>query len=530
MSLPLERRMIHRHRGHRGGVIPAHRALNRLEVDLARVVGSVALVVLAVAAWTMVWPHVVRLWAAIGRVGLEILAVPATVEIVSRDFVFGLSLDVPRYAVASTAPGGFDWSVGLGITALLLLVPIFLPDRARPIGYYLRVLGAVQVSSQLVFALFPTAFPYDVAGLTEVSFLANLFVIGLVPVIMGFAFFPLSYGWGHRIVAMLVPMAHLGIAVPLLYVGHAWVLYHGSLLWMPLLFWAFGLVLTVSTIVAFYGWAAGWTPQSPSFRPRIRTRRPRPTWTTTALLCLVATSSQAQDVRESVLVGIDRGEYTEDLGSATSAFIAYTSERPLRDRWRFDLGVASRFEDTGVGIGASYSLHLNRNRVVTAGLSTGTGEVLMPDWRFDVGLRETGLLANRLIVDLGYTHIQSKAENSTDGIGAGLLYTLGRGFSAGVDGRVERGRPGPTTGWSLAGSLNYGIYRSFYASLRVETARIAYLLLGPTDVEFEYDSRSVRTGVTWYVRPTRGVALELTRQDTDIFDLTTVGVRAFTEW
>jgi len=531
MSLTVERRNHHRHRGYRGDFIPVHRAISHLEVETSRIVGSVALVVLAIVAWASAWTFVVRGWSATARLCFEILGVPASVEIVQRELVFGWFLDVPRYVVFATSPGPAAWSLGLGITALMLLVPIFLPDRARPIGYLLRLLAAVQVSSQVVFALFPTAFPYDVAGLTEVSLLANLFVIGLVPVIMGFAFFPLSYGWKHRIAAMLFPMLHLSVAVPLLYVAHAWILHHGSLLWMPLLFWAFGLVLTVSTIVAFYGWAAGWEPQR--HPPRVRPRSPRPTWTSAAVLLVLGATlgnAHAEDHAESLQVGVDLGEYTEDLGSARAAFVAYTSERPWKDRWRFDLGIASRFEDTGVGIGASYGLHLDRNRVVTLGMSTGTGDVILPEWRADLSLRQTGLLDDRLILDVGYTHVQSKAENSTDGIGAGLIYALGRGFQIGVDGRVDRGNPGSTTSHSIAGSLLYGIWRTFYANVRYEVSEVAYVLVGPSDALVEFDSRGVRAGVTWYVRRDRGFAVEYSRQDTDFYDIQSIGLRAFTEW
>ena len=531
MSLTLDRRHHHRHRGHRGGFIPTHRALDRLEIGTARIVGSVALVVLAVGLWAFAWPAVAALWAAIGRTALEILAVPAEVSVVTRDFVFGLGLDVPRFAVPATVPGPSQWFVGLGVTAVMLVVPLFLPDRARPIAELLRLLAAVQISSQLVFALFPSAFPYDVAGVTEVSMLANLFVIGLVPVVVGVAYFPLAYGWGQRVVALLLPMLHLTLAVPLLYVGHAWIVHHGSLLWMPLLFWAFGLVLSVFSVVALYGWASSWPRTAPP--PRIRRRRPRPTWAALLVVLVTTTGAARADdapIVQSVQAGLDFGRYTEDLGTAQSAFVAYTRDRPWTDRWRFEAGAASRFEDTGVGVGASYARHFGRHRVLSAGLSTGTGDVILPAWRFDVGLRQTGLLDDRLLVDVGYTHIDNKGENTTDGVSAGVLYSVGWGLRVGVDGRIDRGQPGDTTGHVIAGSVLYGIYRKFYASLRVETGSVAYLLVGPSDALVEFDSRGVRAGVTWYLRPDRGVAVEFNRLDTDVYDFTGVGLRAFREW
>lgn len=529
MTLPLERRLHHRHRGHRGGFIPMHRALYHLDVDAPRLAASALVVVAFVGGWALAWPFVARLWAGTGRVLLEILGIEASTAIVTREFVAGITLDVPRFAAAAGYPDTTQWFVGLGVTAVLLLSPVFLGDRWRPLAYGMRLLAAVQISSQLVFALFPTAFPYDVGGMTEVSMLANLFVIGLVPLVMGIAYFPLSHGFAQRLAAVALPMVHLTVAVPLLYVGHAWILHHGSLLWMPLLFWAFGLPLSVFSIVSLYGWASSWDRQERA--PRRRAPRPRPTWAAGLVLLVLAPSAAgADDVVRSVQVGLDRGEYTEDLGTADGAFVAYTHERPWKDRWRFDVGYASRFGDEGIGIGTSYGRHLGRHRVLSAGLSTGTGDVIFPSWRFDVGLRQTGLLDDRLLLDVGYTHFDTKEENSTDAVSGGLLLAVGGGFRVGLDGRLERGQPGDTRGHTIAGSLLYGIYRSFYANLRYEVGRVAYLLVGPSDALIEFDSRAVRAGVTWYIRSDRGVGLEFNRLDTDVYDFTGVGLRAFREW
>lgn len=529
MSLPIERRLDQRHRGFRGGFIPMHRALHHLDVDAPRVAASVLLVVAFVTGWAFAWPFVARLWAATGGVLLEVLGIEASTAIVSRELVAGVLLDVPRFVTAAGLPSPTQWFVGLGVAAFLLIFPVFLGDRWRPLAYAMRLLAAVQISSQLVFALFPTAFPYDVGGMTEVSMLANLFVIGLVPLVMGIAYFPLAHGFAQRVAAVTLPMLHLTIAVPLLYVGHAWILHHGSLLWMPLLFWAFGLPLSVFSIVALYGWASSWPRQERA--PRRRAPRPRPTWAAGLVLLVFAPSAaSADDVVRSVQVGLDRGEYTEDLGSLNGALVAYTQERPWKDRWRFDVGYASRFGDEGVGIGASYGRHLGRSRVLSAGLSTGTGDVILPAWRFDIGLRQTGLLDDRLLVDVGYTHFDTKEENSTDSVSGGLLLAVGGGFQVGLDGRLERGQPGDTTGHSIAGSLLYGIYRSFYANVRYEVGRVAYLLVGPSDALVEFDSRGLRAGVTWYIERDRGVGLEFNRLDTDAYDFTGVGVRAFREW
>jgi YaiO family outer membrane protein len=517
------------HRGYRGGLIPVHRALNHLELRRRDGLLGVLFVVALVAGWALAWPWVVRAWASIGRFAFEVLGVPAQVPVVTRSFAWGVELDVPRFDVVAALPTTLQWNVGLVVVAVILLGSLFLPNRLLPLAYLLRLLAVVQVSSQIVFALFALAFPYDVGGMTETLMLANLFVIGLVPVIMGFAYNPLAYGWSQRLAASLLPMAHLTVTVPLLYVAHAWILHHGSLLWMPLLFWAFGLVLSVLSIVGFYGWAVSW-PHAARGRPRRAPRQPRVLGALALIAVLVPSVAAADDPVESIQLGLDVGRYTEDLGGAESGFVAYTRERSGVDRWRFDLGFASRFDDTGLGVGASYGRWFGANTLVSAGLSTGGGDVVQPDLRFDVGVRRTALLDGRLLVDLGYTHIENKGENSSDGVGAGLLYSLGGGWSVGADGRIDVGQPGDTQGHTVAVSVLYGIYRKLYLSARAETGRVAYLLVGPADALVEFDSQGLRLGATWYVQDDRGVGVEFSVLDTEVYDLTNVGLRAFREW
>ena len=521
---------VQRHRGHRGGIIPTHRALVRLELRAIDVVLSVVVVATALTAWIWAWPWVARGWAGAARFLFEVLAVPAQVSVVRRELLGAIGLDVPRFDVAAGAPSTLQWWLGLIVVAVALVVAALLPHRFRPLAQLLRLLSAVQISSQLVFALFPGAFPYDVGGMTETLLLASLFVIGLVPLIMGFAYNPLAFDWSRRIAATVIPMLHLILTVPLLYVAHAWVLHHGSLLWMPLLFWAFGLVLSVFAIVAFYGWAVSWPTRGPVMpRPRRRRQRASELLAVLALIC-VSVPARSQEVVQSVQAGADYGRYTEDLGSAESAFVAYTWERPRRDRVRVDLGWASRFDDSGVGIGASYGFQLTPNGMLSTGLSTGTGDVILPDLRFDIGWRQTGLLANRLLVDVGYTRIESKGPNHSDGVGAGALLGIGGGFSVGVDGRIDIGQPGDTQGHTMAASLLYGIYRKLYLSARAETGRVAYLLVGQDDSLVEFDSSGLRLGATWYIRPDRGVGIEYSLLDTEVYDQWNVGLRAFREW
>jgi len=57
-------------------------------------------------------------------------------------------------------------------------------------------------------------------------------------------------------------LVHLAVFLPLQAVVHAYVIYRGSLLTMPVLFLVFGVLLDVFVYVALYGWGMSWRSAS----------------------------------------------------------------------------------------------------------------------------------------------------------------------------------------------------------------------------------------------------------------------------
>lgn len=53
-------------------------------------------------------------------------------------------------------------------------------------------------------------------------------------------------------------MLHLWILIPMQYVAHAYLIHTFSLLYMPVLFLMFGLMIDVFVFIAFYAWGMSW--------------------------------------------------------------------------------------------------------------------------------------------------------------------------------------------------------------------------------------------------------------------------------
>ena len=88
--------------------------------------------------------------------------------------------------------------------------------------------------------------------------IAQLMLIALVPVVLGFTYYVLDFGVARKALLTVLTMLHMLVLVPLQYVVHAYVIHHLSLLYMPLVFFVFGLTVNVLVFVSFYSWGVSW--------------------------------------------------------------------------------------------------------------------------------------------------------------------------------------------------------------------------------------------------------------------------------
>jgi hypothetical protein len=82
-------------------------------------------------------------------------------------------------------------------------------------------------------------------------------LIGLIPVLYGFTFYLLDFTLTQKIFLTLATVAHLVLFVPQQYMLHVYLL-HGSVLFMPVLYFVFGPFLDILVFIGFYSWGMSW--------------------------------------------------------------------------------------------------------------------------------------------------------------------------------------------------------------------------------------------------------------------------------
>jgi hypothetical protein len=247
-----------RHRGHKGGYILNHRALltSRWGGDKLLVAAGMSIVLFLGYLFAMKW--VSLLWAEMLSFWSEVLGMQSYVTMVHYRFGDVFSFSTPYLHFRSPVPDYVDLLVGAVITFIIFVATFFLPKRHLPLIYFLRVVVFFHACAQLFFTFVPLSFPYGAAGYVHGLLIAGLALIAVVPVVLAFTYYIFDFTFVKKLGLTLIIMAHFIIMIPLQFAAHAFVLYHTSLLMLPLLFFIFGLPLNVMIFIAFYSWGASW--------------------------------------------------------------------------------------------------------------------------------------------------------------------------------------------------------------------------------------------------------------------------------
>ena len=214
-----------------------------------------------------------------------------------------------------------------------------------------------------------------------------------------------------------------------------------------------------------------------------------------------------------------------------SQFVRYSRTRPWLDSWRAEVGRQHRFGESSLDAGLSYTRFVRRTSF-TAGISTGTGDVLAPDYRLDLGVMHP---VHGFLVSLGYTRLVSKAENSSHGWSLGLTRWFGHLiFSAGH--RIDFGQPGDTESSSTSFGVTYYVWRKTYLGVGADVGEVSYQLVGEdvpvsAGLLVDYDAWNWHATLSQYIDDRSGFNVRYDHgQALRNWDIDGVTLSYFREW
>ena len=249
---------------------------------------------------------------------------------------------------------------------------------------------------------------------------------------------------------------------------------------------------------------------------------------TTILLAAVLganTAWGAPPLMRSIEAGGAWGHYTEGYGDANGQFLRFGLWREERWAWHAEAGRSARFDDESLDGGLSCSRWFGRTSL-TLGVSSGTGDFIANRYRLDATVSRP--LAG-VVTTLGYTRVQSKGDNRSDGVGLSLVrYTPHWVFSA--QGRLDLGQPGATHSASGGVGLSYVVWRRTSIGIGYDVGDVSYQMVGPGETLVDYRSSGVNLGFSQWFGARWGIKTTVDYGDTPFYTVRGASLGIFHEW
>ncbi|HZU22482.1 MAG TPA: hypothetical protein VE998_06580 [Terriglobales bacterium] len=246
-----------RSRGWRGGLILRHRAFQRLEPSASDLIGGAAALVGLSLLWARLLGPIGQFWRAMFAFWARPLGLDSTIIMVPQQWGAHLHFALPYLSAPAGPITPTMWSVTAVASVVALISTYFMGEEMLPLVYLLRALVLIQSGALVYFAFFSARFPHDIPSYTVGMLVFGVILIGLVPVILAFTFYVFDFSFLKKVGLTLITMAHLTLLVPLQYLLHIWILHH-SILFMPILYFAFGPFLDILVFVSLYSWGMSW--------------------------------------------------------------------------------------------------------------------------------------------------------------------------------------------------------------------------------------------------------------------------------
>jgi len=251
--------------------------------------------------------------------------------------------------------------------------------------------------------------------------------------------------------------------------------------------------------------------------------------TVTGVLAADDEESSPPDTRY-LEAGTSFTHFTSDLQDGNTQSLALIFSRDWSYLLRLDAGRSARWGDEGFGFGTLFTTYFARSWSVEVGVSTGSGEFILPDYRVDLSVGKAFLQQRNLLTSIRYVREQSKGLNYYDRMAASLTWWASNHWIFGGHFNYDIGQPGDTVTKSGGLEVTWFNWKQRFIGAAVELGDINYTQVGQTDFLVAYEQVSANVHLTQHFTPTTGLIVRGDWATNDLFDLYGISVSYFTEW
>jgi len=230
-------------------VIYYHRAYRKITGSGWLFLIELALVTLPLSLFILfIYPFITEQMCRIAETVLSSYYLPGAVEVIRQSFIID---DVFLISIRGTHPSALVSFVNFIISLALI---IFLPyaKRGKNIAIFFVFLAAINLASGLFFTLIPLEFPYSGIDFSELYVKTEICMWLFIPIILGMALLPLPAPILPKLILIMFALMYSVIFGTLRYIIFLFVISKLSVIYMALLFFAFGPLIDFVYIVGIY--------------------------------------------------------------------------------------------------------------------------------------------------------------------------------------------------------------------------------------------------------------------------------------
>lgn len=237
-----------------------HRSISRVAVEPSLLVQAIALPLFFCGILLVAEPLLMAFWRDVIIFWVTRMDIPLQAQF-NVATIGSLRFDWLNHIDPATMPDFSAKLVSAVVTFLLFALTTRMSSKLLPLKYLLRILCTVQTAALIFFTYFPSQFPYSIPDHMRDLVSMGYMLILAIPVLLAIGYYLLHLSVISKITHSVLMLAYFIVMTPFKVVLHTFMLYHLSLLYMPLLYICFGAIFDVLIFVALYSWMVSRLPE-----------------------------------------------------------------------------------------------------------------------------------------------------------------------------------------------------------------------------------------------------------------------------
>ena len=256
-----------RYSNSKGEVIPMHHAF--LTLSLERRTRMIAMLLPFVFLFLMWWglPLVTVLWGDIFHFWMSRIYTDGDIAY-EQIRVLGRLVYMPYPLMEADDPSVSMVYWNMGICVVLFLLSFLIPKVMAPVTYLTRAALLIQASASLDRMLAPDDFPYTLKIYMLDTLSLNIYLVFLLPVVLGFVYYIFDFSAGRKIMLTVLMLVYFFITIPCQYMLHAVAIHEWTLLFLPIMYLLFGTLLDVLMFISIYAVGMSWQSKETAMQGR----------------------------------------------------------------------------------------------------------------------------------------------------------------------------------------------------------------------------------------------------------------------